>query len=127
MGFGKTSEHNLVLLHDLASLQVLYVNRQAELMFGFTSKDVEAGLNGSALMALEEFGQALDRLVAFVGESRSNGTPYVRSGRQDVFEQHLRRKDGRQFRAETQTSFVLDGRDVPVRMLTIVRDISHRD
>jgi PAS domain S-box-containing protein len=111
---------------DLDSLQVLYINRQAEILFGYSARDVSQGLNGSALMAPEEFPRAVKLVQEFIGESRANGTPYERSMRQDVFEQQLRRKDGSLFWAETQTAMVLDGRGVPVRMLSIVRDISHR-
>ena len=111
---------------DLSSLQVLYINRQAEILFGFSQRDVELGLNGSALVAPDEMARTLTILQEYIGESRSNGTPYVRAGRQNVYEQLLKRKDGTTFWAESQSSMVLDANDVPVRMLTIVRDISAR-
>jgi len=111
---------------DLASLQVLYLNRQAELVFGYTGRDVETGLNGSALMSAEEFPRAIALLQEYVGESRATGVPYTRSGTQNVYEQLLRRRDGSTFWAETQTSFVLDANNIPIRMLTIIRDITAR-
>jgi PAS domain-containing protein len=50
----------------------------------------------------------------------------VGSGRQELYEFRMRRKDGTEFVAETQSSFVLDGRGRPVRMRSIVRDVTER-
>lgn len=111
---------------DLASFQVLYANRMAEILLGVTPKDVEEGLNGSALVAPGEFQHMLETMQGYIGESRANGTPYTRSGTQDLHEFTLRRRDGATFIAETQSSFVLDARGVPVRMLTLIRDASRR-
>jgi PAS domain S-box-containing protein len=111
---------------DLDSLQVLSLNRQAEILFGFSPRDVEAGLNGSALMAPEEFPRAIAILAQYVAESRAGGAPYVRGGRQNIYQQMLRRKDGSTFLGETQTSFVLDARGVPVRMFSIIREVPAR-
>jgi PAS domain S-box-containing protein len=111
---------------DLDTLQVLYLNRQAELLFGYSARDVESGLNGGAIVAPEEMPRTMQILQGYIGESRASGEPYTRSGTPDIYEQRLRRKDGSTFWAETQTSFVLDTREVPVRMRTIVRDISAR-
>lgn len=108
---------------DLSSLQLLYLNRQAETLFGFSEADVMAGLNGSSLMAPEEFGDALRLLHSYVGESRATGTPYVRQPGQQVYLQRLRKKDGTTFLGETHTSFVLDGAGIPVRMLSIIREV----
>ena len=111
---------------DLASLQLLYLNRQAETLFGFSEADVAAGLNGSSLMAPEEFGEALRILHSYVGESRATGTPYIRQAGQRVYLQRLRKKDGTTFLGETHTSFVLDSAGVPVRMLSIIREVKRQ-
>ena len=111
---------------DLDSFQVLYVNRQAEILFGFDHRDVAQGLGAGSLMGPGEFPRALALLQEYVGASRAEGTPYTRTGRQDIFEMQMRRKDGSMFPGEAQSSMVLDPRGVPVRMLTIIRDISHR-
>lgn len=107
---------------DLASLQVLYVNKMAENLFGFTEADVAAGLSGSSFVAAAEFTEALKLLQSYIGESRANGTPYVRHPGPQVFLQLLRKKDGSTFHGETHTSFVLDSAGIPVRMLTIIRE-----
>ncbi|MEO8541049.1 MAG: PAS domain-containing protein [bacterium] len=111
---------------DLSSFQVLYLNRMAEIVFGFSASDVEDGLNGSALVGASEFPRMLQVLQGFVAESRANGTPYSRSGRQDVMEFRLKRRDGSEFVAQTQSSFVLDANGVPVRMLSLIREVTGR-
>lgn len=111
---------------NLDSLQVLYLNRQAELMFGYSAGDVAGGLSGSALVAADALPGAIQLLQRYVSESRATGAPYTRSGTVEIFEHLLRRKDGSSFWAESQTAFVLDDRGVPVRMLTIIRDVSAR-
>jgi PAS domain S-box-containing protein len=111
---------------DLASFQVLYANRMAEIVLGVTAGDVEEGLNGSALVAPGEFPRMLETMQGYLGESRANGTPYTRSGTQDIHEFTLRRRDGSTFTAETQSSFILDAKGVPVRLLALIRDVSRR-
>lgn len=111
---------------DLASLQVLYANRMAEIVLGITAADVQGGLNGSALVAPEDVPRMLDILSGYINESRSSNEPYTRTGKQEIHAVTMRRMDGSTFRGETQSSFVLDTQGVPVRMLSLIRDISHR-
>lgn len=111
---------------DLASLQVLYANRMAEIVLGVTQRDIEDGLNGSALIAPEDMPRMLEILNGYIGESRAADSRYTRTGKQDIHYVTMRRLDGNTFPGETQSSFVLDGNGVPVRMLSLIRDISHR-
>jgi PAS domain S-box-containing protein len=111
---------------DLATFQVVYLNRMAEIVFGFSQRDVADGLTASAILAPEEFTKSMEILQRYVAESRATGKPYTRSGTVDIFEVLLRRKDGERFLGESQSSFVLDERGIPVRMLTLVRDVSAR-
>ncbi len=111
---------------DLQTLQVVSFNRQAELLFGYGQREAESGLTASHLIPPEEFTGIMSLLQEYVGESRASGSPYQRTGRNDIYEIRMRRRDGAEFWAETQTSFVLDGGGVPVRMLTIIRDITAR-
>jgi diguanylate cyclase (GGDEF)-like protein len=62
----------------------------------------------------------------YVGKSLTTGEAYVRSGRHDLQEITLRRKDGSTFVAETQSSFVLDSGGRPTGMQTIIRDVTAR-
>ncbi len=111
---------------DLATFQVLYANRMAEIVLGITQGDVQGGLSGSALIAPEDMPRMLDVLAGYINESRAANEPYTRTGKQDVHYVTMRRRDGTTFPGETQSSFVLDGQGVPVRMLSLIRDISHR-
>ena len=61
---------------DLASFQVLYANRMAEIVLGVTAGDVEEGLNGSALVAPGEFPRMLETMQGYLGESRANGIDF---------------------------------------------------
>lgn len=111
---------------DLNSFQVLYANRMAEIVLGITADDVEGGLNGSALIAPADLPRMLELLQGYVSESRGSNSPYTRTGTQNIHEVTMRRLDGSLFPGETQSSFVLDANGVPVRMLTLIRDVSHR-
>ncbi len=112
---------------DLATLQVLYANRMAEILLGITAADVADGLSGTALVAAEDIHRLLEALQGYVSESRQNGTSYTRNGKQDLVTVRMIRRDGSSFPGETQSSFLLDERGVPVRMLTLIRDVSFRE
>jgi diguanylate cyclase (GGDEF)-like protein/PAS domain S-box-containing protein len=111
---------------ELESGRVVAMNRMAELIFGYEPADIAAGLSGFALFS-DEDAERVRRLVdEYVGASRARGVAYVRSGRQDLYEFEMRRKGGGVFHAETQSSFVLDARGVPVRLRSLIRDVSDR-
>jgi PAS domain S-box-containing protein len=111
---------------DLTTQTVTFMNRMALILFGYTEDDVAAGIPGAELFAPAGLKQALALIDRYVAKSRETDTPYERSGRQELFDQELRCKDGSTFWAETQTSFVLDDRGIPQRMRTIIRDITER-
>jgi PAS domain S-box-containing protein len=102
------------------------MNRMAQILFGYDDADIEAGVSGLELFSSEELPRALALIQKYVSQSRAEGTPYERTGTQDLFEQELKRKDGTTFWAETQTSFVLDENGVPQGMRTLIRDITAR-
>ena len=112
---------------DLDTLQILYANRMAEIVLGITGEDVAAGLIGSALVDAADLARLLELMHGYAGESRAKRTPYQRTGAQEIHTATLKRRDGTRFPAETQSSFILDSRGVPVRMLTIIRDVSYRE
>jgi diguanylate cyclase (GGDEF)-like protein/PAS domain S-box-containing protein len=98
----------------------------AQILFGYGPEDVAAGLPGGAIFADGEYERAQPILASYVARSLETGEPYLKSGRQELLEFRMRRKDGTTFAAETQSSFVLDAGGLPRRMRTIVRDVSAR-
>jgi diguanylate cyclase (GGDEF)-like protein/PAS domain S-box-containing protein len=111
---------------EVKSQRVVYLNRMAQLLFGYEAEDVAKGLPGSELFAESELQEVQSSLARYVGPSIERGVRYVKSGRQELLEFQMRRKDGSTFAAETQSSFVLDANGIPRKMRTIVRDVSAR-
>jgi diguanylate cyclase (GGDEF)-like protein/PAS domain S-box-containing protein len=111
---------------DLESSRVLYLNRLAQILLGYGDEDVKAGLHSQVLFEEGEYERAAQVVTSFVARSRESGERYERSAGQDLYEFRMRRKSGDAFFAETNTSFILDEKGVPVRMRTILRDISPR-
>lgn len=111
---------------NIPDQRVVYLNRMAQILFGYDDADVAAGLPGRAIFAEAEFERVGPILAGYVAKSLETGTPYARSGRHELLEFRMRRKDGSTFAAETQSSFALDARGIPRRMWSIVRDVSAR-
>jgi PAS domain S-box-containing protein len=111
---------------EIATFQVVHFNHMAELLFGYTQADFAAGLSASALLAPEEISRVIGIIQRYTGESRATGRPYDRAGRQELYEVLMRRKDGSTFWAETQSSFLLDSGGIPVRMASLIRDVTGR-
>ncbi|HEY6553637.1 MAG TPA: PAS domain-containing protein, partial [Vicinamibacteria bacterium] len=111
---------------EVKSQRVVYLNRMAPLLFGYDAQDVAEGIPGSALFAESELEEVQRSLARYVAPSIERGVRYVKSGRQELLEFQMRRKDGSIFAAETQSSFVLDADGIPRKMRTIVRDVSAR-
>jgi diguanylate cyclase (GGDEF)-like protein/PAS domain S-box-containing protein len=105
---------------------VTYFNRMALVLFGYPPEEVRAGVPAPDLFAAGEFPRVQELVARYVGESLASRTPYARSGRQDLYEVRLRRKDGSEFVAECQSSFLLDAQGIPVGIRTLVRDITER-
>lgn len=111
---------------DLHSRRLTYMNRMAGILFGYSEDDFSSGIPLTQLFEDDEFERAVGIIKGYVARSFDEKTEYTRSGRTELFEFAMRRKDGSVFPAETQTSFVLDQSHVPIAMRTIVRDISER-
>ena len=111
---------------DLLAERVLFMNRMAQVLFGYTVADVDQGIPGFILFADEEVPKVRAILADYVGPNLAHELPYERTGRQDLYELRMRRKDGTLFVAETQSSFVLDEKGVPRRMRSIIRDVTKR-
>ncbi len=111
---------------EVASQRVVYLNRMAQLLFGYDPDDVAEGLPGHAPFRRERVRRGPKVPGALRGPEHREGVRYVKSGRQELLEFRMRRKDGTTFAAETQSSFVLDADGIPRRMRTIVRDVTAR-
>lgn len=111
---------------DIATFQVAHFNHMAELLFGYTQADFDVGLTAGALLAPEEIARVIAIIQRYTGESRATGQAYSRAGRQDLYEVLMKRKDGSMFWAETQSSFLLNGNGIPVRMASLIRDVTGR-
>ncbi|HEY5907019.1 MAG TPA: sensor domain-containing diguanylate cyclase [Vicinamibacteria bacterium] len=111
---------------DVRARQACYMNRMARLLFGYSAEDLAAGVPGEALFAPGEIERAWPILGIYVNDSLTSGKPYERTGKQELYEFRMRKKDGTEFVAETQSSFVLDEQGLPVRMRSIIRDVTKR-
>ncbi|MGH7454027.1 MAG: PAS domain-containing protein, partial [bacterium] len=111
---------------DLLAPRLTYMNRMAYILFGYAEADFAAGIEISSLFAEGEYERAVRIITDYVGDSLSHKVAYARSGKQDIYEFLMRRKDGSVFYAETQTSFVLGEDRIPSRMRTLIRDVTAR-
>jgi PAS domain S-box-containing protein len=111
---------------DLLAPRLTYMNRMAYIVFGYTEADFAAGIEISSLFAEGECERAVRIITGYVGDSLGRKAAYTRSGKQDLYEFLMRRKDGSVFHAETQTSFVLGEDRIPIRMRTLIRDVTAR-
>ncbi len=112
---------------DLVTEQVLFMNRLACQVFrcapedvpSLTAKDIFA--DGDYQRAQIETRERIQR-----GFAEGGGTKYVRSHNQDLREFNMRRRDGSVFPAETHSTFAMDALGRPIRIRTLVRDITAR-
>ncbi|MCG3118417.1 MAG: Adaptive-response sensory-kinase SasA [bacterium] len=111
---------------DLLARRLTYMNRMAYIVFGYAEADFNQGIPIAQLFAEGEYERAIQIIAGYVLNSLNQQIEYTRTGKQDLYEFFMRRKEGTLFCAETLTSFVLDNNRVPVKMRTLVRDISSR-
>jgi diguanylate cyclase (GGDEF)-like protein/PAS domain S-box-containing protein len=105
--------------------RVTFMNRLASLVFGYPPEE-GLGMHPRELFAEGEYERARVLMDERLARGMQGDGPYRRSGHQDLREFLLRRKDGRTFPAETQSSIIVDDRGRPVGVRTMVRDISAR-
>jgi diguanylate cyclase (GGDEF)-like protein/PAS domain S-box-containing protein len=110
---------------DIRRERVVFMNRMAQMLFGYEA-DEAIGLSARELFPPGEFARLVEILGRYVGASLATGKAYERSGRHDLYEITMRRKDGSTFVAETQSSFVLDPGGIPMGLRSIVRDVTAR-
>ena len=107
--------------------RLTYMNRMAYILYGYGEEDLERGIPAKDFFANEEeYQRALELIRGYIGKSLEEKIAYTRSGRQDLHDFRARRKDGTEFYAESQTSYVLDDQGMPVKFRTLIRDITER-
>jgi len=112
---------------DFEQPRLIYMNRMAYLMFGYSREDFMRGIPVADLFATRaEYQRIVEITREYVEDSVQNRAPYQRTGRQDLYEVRMRRKNGEVFEVEGQSSIVLDEEGIPVSVRTALRDISRR-
>ena len=107
--------------------RLTYMNRMAYILCGYGEEDLERGIAAKDFFAnAEEYQRAVELIRGYIGKSLDEKIAYTRSGRQDLHDFRARRKDGTEFYAESQTSYVLDDQGMPVKFRTLIRDITER-
>ena len=111
---------------DILSGRLTYMNHTSHLLFRSTESDFAQGIEIRQLFAESEYERAVEIVNGYIVESKNSKIPYKSSGEQKLYEFLMRRKDGSIFSAETQTAFVLGKDGTPIKMRTIIRDITER-
>jgi len=112
---------------DLSSRLVIYMNQIAFSLFEHTQADLETGLPLRDIFFSEsEYERSIRVAESFGLENYQNRTAYTRFEKQDLYDFMMRRKDGSQFYAECQGSFVLDDDLVPTGARIYIRDLSEQ-
>lgn len=112
---------------DFEQPKLIFMNRMAYVVFGYSREDFVEGISVRQLFASnEEYERIIGVVRRYVEESIRTHTPYDRTGRQELYEVRMKRKNGDIFFVEGQSSIVLDAEDIPTRVRTTIRDISQR-
>ncbi len=111
---------------DLGTQRITRANREACLLLGYDPDQPPIGLHGSDVLAEGELQRLWAKHLAFIQPFLEQGVPYRRAERQELVEARTRRRDGSEFPAEFQASYVLDAQDNPVGIRFIFRDVSGR-
>ncbi len=112
---------------DLQSMNVVRINHMTTIIAGFTQADVDAGLHAFRLAPLEEAIRMTQINMGFIQEGleRGNGR-YIRNNEYNAFEVRLLRRDGTEYHAEINASYIVGVDGQPKVVRTVVRDISER-
>ncbi len=111
---------------DITNPRLLYMNQMAFSMFGYTPEEFAKGIHPQQLFGENEFERAAQIVQNYVSGSRQQKQPYIRTTHQILYEFVMRKKNGTEFLAETQSSFILDKNNIPLAMRTIIRDATAR-
>jgi|GEM_PF-3555814 len=112
---------------DVDSPQITFMNRIAQILFGYDESDIEDGLIFWEMVASDEEAERILQLsFDYFGNSVMKGEPYQRSAEQELFEINMKRKDGSFFYAEVQASVIMNEDKIPYKLVAVFRDISRR-
>ncbi len=112
---------------DLATRQIIFMNRIAFSLFGYTKTDIEAGLPLRDIFQNDtEYARSIKVAEKFGLENYQNRTAYTRYEKQDLYDFMMMKKNGDGFLGECQGAFVLDSDMVPVGARIYVRDLSEQ-
>jgi PAS domain S-box-containing protein len=111
---------------DLATQRVTRANREACLNLGYDPERPPLGIHGGELLGEGELPRLWARHLSFIQPYLEQGVPYRRSDRLELVEARARRRDGTEFPAEFQASYVLGEKDFPTAIRFIFRDVSER-
>lgn len=111
---------------NLQSSAITLMNRVARIIFGYNRDDDLQEISVRDLFTPAELSRMTRLTMGLVMPSIESGRPYERTGGQEIIETVLRRKDGSEFPAEIQGSFVLNRLKQPRRLRLVCRDISER-
>lgn len=112
---------------DLQTMNVVRINHMTTIIAGFTQEDVDNGLHAFKLAPLEEALRMNQINQGFIQEGlqRGNGH-YERNNEYNAFEVRLLKRDGSEFHAEINASYIVGVDGVPKTVRTVIRDISER-
>ena len=100
---------------DLSARTVIYMNRIAFSLFEYTQQDIDAGLLLRDIFINDsEYERSILVAESFGLDNYQNRTAYTRYEKQDLYDFMMMKKDGSEFFAECQGSFVLNEDNVPV-------------
>jgi PAS domain S-box-containing protein len=112
---------------DLASRQIVFMNRIALSLFEYTPDDIAAGIPLRDIFQDDsEYARAIKVAESFGLESYQNRTSYTRYEKQDLYDFRMRAKARGEFLGECQGAFVLDDDQIPVGARIYVRDLSEQ-
>lgn len=110
---------------DIAEQLIIYMNRMALFLFGYTPDEIESGLMLKDIFQNDtEYDRAVKVAEQFGLISFKDQEEYTRIENQDLYNFMMRKKDGNEFFAECQGSFVLDDKKTPVGVRLYIRDLT---
>ncbi len=110
---------------DLTDQKIIYMNRMASFLFGYSPDDIETGIAAETIFETRaEYLRAKKLTESFGGDSYNNATPYSPHEAQDLYDFKLKKKDGQPFLGECQGSFVLTKSGVPKGVRIYIRDLT---
>jgi len=109
------------------AMQVSFMNQIALSLLGYTNDDLDEGISAMALVDERSLVEVLAAAAKHMEDSVWSGRPYVRETGQRIFHLVMRRRDGTEFPADVQASYILNPALEPVGVRYIFRDTTDRE